>query len=173
MGHIFHLPKPPYLEDPSTWALLGLVLFIGLIIYLGVPEMMANALDGRAQKIADELDEAKRLREEAQELLASYQRRQREAEQEAEDIVARARRDARTFAEEARAELSRRLDRRAEMAERKIAQAEADALNLVRERAATIATEAAEALLREQIDQDAQTRLFDAGLAELGSKMSQ
>src|SRR5215468_7317850 len=75
MEHILHLPKG--YDDPTTWVLLALFLFLGLIAYLKLPAKLGSALDARADRIRKELDEAKRLRDEAQELLASFQRRQR------------------------------------------------------------------------------------------------
>jgi F0F1-type ATP synthase membrane subunit b/b' len=80
--------------DATFWAFIGLILFLVLVAYLKVPGMMAKALDERADKIRDELAEAKRLREEAQHLLAEYQRKRKEAEAEAASIVAAAEREA-------------------------------------------------------------------------------
>ena len=77
----------PLLQDTSTWVSLGFLVVVGLFAYLGVHKQIAQTLDKRAQGISDELDEARRLREEAQELLAQYQRRQREAEEEAQAVA--------------------------------------------------------------------------------------
>jgi F-type H+-transporting ATPase subunit b len=86
----------------QTWAQVALVIFLGIVIYLKVPGMIAKSLDARASKIADELDSAKRLREEAQSLLAEYQKKRKEAEAEAAEIVAVAKREAEALAEEAK-----------------------------------------------------------------------
>jgi F-type H+-transporting ATPase subunit b len=168
VSSLLHLPHG--LDDPTFWVLLALVLFLGLIVYLKLPGALAKRLDARAASIAKELEEAKRLREEAQELLASFQRRQREAETEAEAIISQAHRDAARFAEEARAKASEQIERRAALAERKIAQAEADAAAAVRAQAAELAIAAAERLLRDGLDAKAHGELVDAGTAELKAR---
>lgn len=158
--------------DPTTWVLVALVVFLGLLAYLGVPKMMMQALDARSKAIADELDEARRLREEAQEVLAGFQRRQRAAEQEAQDIVERARRDADAMATAMRQELTERLERRAVLAERKIAQAEADAAARVRHEAAELATAAAAQLLRGGLSPAANDQLIRESLSELSTRIN-
>ena len=115
------------LNDPSFYASLALVTFFGLLMYMGVFKTIAKTLDDRAEGIRNELDDAKRLREEAAEMLASYQRKQREAEAEAEAIIAQAKSEAKILKEESRKELTERLERRTAMAEQRIAQAEAQA----------------------------------------------
>ncbi len=172
MEHLLHLPHGNWLADPTFWVIVALLLFLGLVAYLKLPGMVAKALDARAEAIAKELEEAKRLREEAQELLASFQRRQREAETEAEAIIAQAHRDAERLAAEARVKMTAQLERRAEIAERKIAQAEADAAAAVRARAAELAAAAAERLLAEGLDASAHGKLITAGTAELKSRFS-
>ena len=87
--------------DAPFWALVSLLIFIGITIYMKVPKMMAKSLDERADRIRNELEEARRLREEAQQLLAEYQRKRKEAEREAEDIVTAAEREAKLLLEEA------------------------------------------------------------------------
>ena len=87
--------------DATFWALIALFIFLGVVVYLKVPGMIAKALDERAAKIRDELDEARRLREEAQQLLAEFQKKRKEAEKEAADIVAAAKREADALLEEA------------------------------------------------------------------------
>jgi F-type H+-transporting ATPase subunit b len=169
-SHALHLPKG--LDDPTFWVFVALVLFLAFVTWRGVWGMITKALDERAAKIAAELEDAKRMREEAQELLASYQRRQAEAEKEAEAIVAQARKEADRLAEEMRARLADQLKRRADMAERKIAQAEADAEAMVRGQAADLAVAAARTLLADTLDEDAHAKLFDAGLADLDKRFS-
>ena len=83
------------LADPTFWAFVGLVLFFAVIIFVRVPTAITGGLDRRAEAISDELQQARTLREEAQAVLAEYQRRAREAESEAEEIVDQARREAR------------------------------------------------------------------------------
>ena len=153
------------------WVLVPVLLFFALLIWKGAFRGMGQALDARAQAITDELEEARRLREEAQALLASYQRKQAEAEEQAKDIVERARRDAETMAVKARADLSERLERRAAQAEAKIASAEAQAMAEVKSRAADIAVEAAEDLIRTKMTAADKTRFFKDGLAQLGTAL--
>ena len=80
--------------DATFWAFVGLILFLALVVYFGAPAAMGKSLDARAERIRHDLDEARRLRDEAQQLLAEYQRKRKEAEQEAGDIVAAAEREA-------------------------------------------------------------------------------
>lgn len=88
------------LADPTFWVGIAFIVFIGILVYQGVPAMLNKALDARADAIRTELDEARRLREEARSILADYQRKHREAEDEAKAIVAQARREAEVLAEE-------------------------------------------------------------------------
>jgi len=170
MEHILHLPTG--FDDPTLWVIIALLLFLAFITYMKLPGMLTKALDDRSAGIAAEIEDAKRLREEAQELLASFQRRQREAEKEAEAIIAQAKRDTHRIADEARAKLTEQLERRALAAERKIAQAEADAEAAVRNRAVELAVAAAERLLRDDVDASAHAKLIDDGVAELARKFS-
>jgi F-type H+-transporting ATPase subunit b len=89
------------------WAAIALLIFLGIMIYIKVPAMVSKSLDERAGRIQKELDEAKRLREEAQALLAEYQKKRKEAEQEAEAIVEAAKHEASVLAEEAHRGLRR------------------------------------------------------------------
>lgn len=138
------------LEDPSFWALVALVLFFALIIYLGAPKMAGRALDDRAARIKRELEEARELKEEAKQQLAEYQRRRREAEAEAREIVANAEREAKAIAAEARAKSEDYIARRTKTAELKIAQAESDAIAEVRASAVNIAVDAAARIFAEK-----------------------
>ena len=163
--------KPFYLQS-EFWVLIPVLLFFALLIWKGAFRSMGAALDGRAQAISDELDEARRLREEAQTLLASYQRKQAEAEAQAKDIVEQARRDAETMATKARADLADRLERRAAQAESKIATAEAQALAEVRARAADLAVDAAEDLIRTKLSAADKAKFFKEGLAQIGTALN-
>jgi len=125
--------------DSKLWVLIPLVLFFAFIFKKGVHKAIGSTLDARATRITSELDEAKRLREEAQALLASYQRKQKEAEAQAEDIIKQARSDAENMAVQARKDLSERLERRAAQAEAKIASAESQAMADVKAKAADMA----------------------------------
>jgi len=153
--------------DATFWAFVGLLIFIGLIFYLKVPGKITASLDERADKIRDELDEAKRLREEAQQLMAEYQRKRKEAEEEAEAIVAVAEKEAASIKEEARIKSEEYVARRQALAEQKIAQAESDAINEVRASAVDVAITAAEKLIGDKITAKAKTDLFKASVAEV------
>ena len=158
---------PESISDPTLWVFLAVVGFLFLISFLGVWKRIGAMLDTRSDGIRTELDEARRLREEAQALLASFQRKQKEAEAQAQDIVAQARRDAESMAAQSRRDLAERLERRAQAAEAKIATAEAQALAEVKARAAQLAVEQAEAQLRAGLTAADQKRLFEQGLAGL------
>ncbi len=135
------------LGNPSTWVSIFLFIFLGILIWARVPGLITGALDKRSKEIKDELDEARKLREEAQTILADYQRKAREAEEEAESIVAQAKREAENYAKETREKLQETLERRTKAADLKIAQAEAQAVNEVRLAAVEAATKAAEKIL--------------------------
>ena len=133
----------------ESWVLVAFLLFVALMIYMKVPGLVARMLDERAAKIAADLAEARKLREEAQALLASYQAKRTEAEKDAASIVAQAKADAAEYAEEARRKLAETLDRRRKQAEQKIAQAEAAAIKEVRAIATDVAVAAATNLVAE------------------------
>jgi F-type H+-transporting ATPase subunit b len=135
------------LEDPTFWALVGLILFLALIVYMKVPGKLTAALDNRAETIRTELEQARRLREEAQALLAEYQRKAREAEAEVEEIIDQARREADAFGAEAKKRVEDYVVSRTKMAEGKIAQAEAQAIREVRSLSADVAIGAAQRIL--------------------------
>jgi F-type H+-transporting ATPase subunit b len=158
--------------DATFWATVGLVIFLGIVVYIGVPGMLGRSLDGRADRIKAELEEARRLREEAQQLLAEYQRKRKEAEREAGDIVAAAKREADALVAEARQKTEEYVTRRAAMAEQKIAQAERDAVNEVRSRAVDIAVEAAGRLLAGKVDQKVGAELFKSSLRDVRGKLN-
>jgi F-type H+-transporting ATPase subunit b len=158
--------------DATFYALVGLILFFVLIAYLKVPGMVGKALDARADKISNELEEARRLRDEAQQLLGQYQRKRKEAEQEAADIVAAAKREADMLAAEAHKKTEDYVARRTALAELKIGQAEREAIGEVRASAVDIAVEAARTLLAGKIDAKAGADLFKASLQDVKSKLN-
>ena len=156
----------------TVWTLVALIIFFGIVVYLKVPGMVTKSLDERADKIRNELDEARRLREEAQQLLAEYQRKRKEAEQEASDIVAAAKRDADLLLEEAKEKTQEYVARRTTMAEQKIAQAERDAVNEVRSRAVDVAIAAAGDLLASKVDAKARGELFKSALKDVRTRLN-
>lgn len=162
----------PLLQDTSTWVSLGFLVVVGLFAYLGVHKQIAQTLDKRAQGISDELDEARRLREEAQELLAQYQRRQREAEEEAQAIVEQGKRDAMRLASDMRDKLNDQIARRAKAAEDKIARAEAQAVAEIRNETVDTAIEATRSIIRDRMDQSAHSALAEKAVDELRSRLN-
>jgi F-type H+-transporting ATPase subunit b len=158
--------------DATFFAFVGLVLFLALIAYLKVPGMMAKSLDERADNIRKELEEAKRLREEAQALLAEYQRKRKEAEAEAAQIVASAEREAVALTEEARQKTEEFVARRNALSEQKIRQAEADAIGAVRAAAVDLAIAAAERVIANKADTSTQDALFRDAVGQVQSRLN-
>jgi F-type H+-transporting ATPase subunit b len=158
--------------DASFWALVALVLFIGLLVYLKVPATITRSLDNRADRIRSELEEARRLREEASDLLAQYQRRRKEAEAEAQQIVDSARHEAELITREAKAKTEEFVARRTAMAEQKIAQAEAQAVAEVKSSAVDLAVEAAHKLIAAKATGKNAEQLVASSIAEIKSKLN-
>jgi len=156
----------------QIWALVALVLFIGLVIYLGVPRMITKSLDERAAKIAAELDAAKNLRDEAQALLIEYQKKRKEAESEAQEIVAAAQREAATLAAEAKQKTEDYVARRTALSEQKIKNAESEAVNAVRAAAVDLAIAAAEKLIASKLDDKAGAVLFNNAVGEVKARLN-
>ena len=136
-----------FISEPETWVAVAFVIFVGILIKLGVPDMLFKQLDDRSARIKAELDEALKLRKEAEGVLAEYKRKQSEAEQVAASIIVNARSEAERLAAEAKAKVEEFVVRRTKMAETKIAQAEAQAVADVRAAAADAAVTAAEKIL--------------------------
>lgn len=158
--------------DATFFALVALILFFVLIGYLGVHKTLAKALDNRSALIAKELDEAKRLREEAAALLADYQKRAKDAEIEARSIVDQAGREAAALAEEAKTRLEDYVSRRTRMAEDKIAQAEHQALAEVRSLSADVAVAAAEKIMAAKVKAGAGAGLVASAIDEVKKRLN-
>lgn len=148
-------------------AFLALVLFAGLLIYLKVPAMIMGALDTRSQEIAKELHEARKLREDAEKLLAEYETKRARAEAEAKAIVDAAKDQAKAVADETRASMTAAIARRERQAQDSIAQAEAKAAAEVRAAAADAAIAAAERIIRERMNEGVQASLVQQGANDL------
>ena len=160
------------LNEPEFWVAVAFVIFVGVLIYVGAHRKIIEALDQRSARIKSELDEARRLRDEAQSLLAEYQRKQGEAEREAAAIVAEAKAEAERVAAEARGKMEEFVARRTRQAETKIGQAEAQALADVRAAAADAAVAAAEKILRETAKGKIADDLIARGIADVKSKLN-
>ena len=160
------------LKEPETWVAVAFVLFVGLIVYVGAHKKMIEALDHRSTRIKAELDDARRLRDEAAKLLADYQKKQREAEKEAAAIVADAKAEAERIAAESRAKMEEFVARRTKLAETKIGQAEAQALADVRAAAAEAAVTAAEQILRTAAKGQVADDLVARGIQDVKAKLN-
>ncbi len=160
------------LHEPETWVAIAFVIFVGLMIYLGVHKTLAKALDNRAARIKEELDEARRLKDEAVALVETYRRKKQEAEAEAQAIVANAKAEAERVEVEAKARVEEFVARRTKMAETKIAQAEAQALGDVRAAAAEAAVSAAEKILGDTVKGQTAADLLAKGIQDVRAKLN-
>jgi F-type H+-transporting ATPase subunit b len=158
-----------YLEA-EFWLTVAFIIFVGLLIR-PMTRMITSALDDRSDAIAKELDEAARLAEEAQAALADYQRKQRDAVKEAEEILARAEAEAKRMGEAAAQGLAAALERRGQLAMEKIAQAEARAVDEVRDAAVDIALGATRKLIEENVDKQKSAALVEDAIEELPDKL--
>lgn len=158
------------LHNPEFWVLVCFLLAVALV-WKRALRAIGSALDDRAAKIKAELDEARRLREEAQETLATYQRKQRDALKEAEEILAHAKAEAERLGEQAARDLEASLERRQRLAEEKIAQAEAKALAEVRASAVDVAVNAARRVIGEELDAKRGSTLIDDAISALPQRL--
>jgi F-type H+-transporting ATPase subunit b len=154
------------------WVAVAFVLFIGVLAYFQVHKMIVKGIDDRRDLIKAELNEARRLKEEAQALLAQYREKQRAAEQEAAAIIAGAQAEAERLAAEAKAKMEDFVARRTKMAESKIAQAEAQALADVRSAAAEAAVAAAETILTRTVKGKVAEDLIAKGIDDVKRKLN-
>lgn len=159
------------LKNTDFVVFLGLVVFIGILIYFKVPGMIAKMLDARAEGIQSELNEARALRDEAQALLASYERKQREVQEQADRIVAAAKEEANTAAEVAKADLQVSMKRRLAAAEEQIDNAQAAAIREVRDQSIAVAMAAARDVIAKNMTAAEGNSLIDAGIADVEAKL--
>jgi F-type H+-transporting ATPase subunit b len=159
-------------SDPEFWVAVGFVILLGIFAYVGVHRTVVTALDHRSDRIKAELDDARRLKEEANKLLADYKARQAAAEREAQEIVAGARADAERIAAEAKAKLEDFVARRTKTAESKIALAEAQALADVRAAAADAAVAAASTILSQSVKGNVADDLLAKGINDVRTKLN-
>lgn len=168
--------KPHGLFDPSLGntdfvVLIGFLLFLAIIFYFNVPAMLGGMLDKRAEGIKADLDEARALREEAQSLLASYERKSREVADQAERIVAQAKADAEAAAAQARADLEKSIARRLAAAEDQIVSAEDKAVRSVRNRAVEVAVAAAAETLAKSLGASQANGFIDDAIAQVERRL--
>jgi F-type H+-transporting ATPase subunit b len=157
------------LKEYEVWVAIGLVTLIVAFLILRVPSAVGKMLDARAAGIAKELDEAKKLREEAAAVLAGYVQKASQAETEAAKIVADAKEEAERFAKETRAQLRQQIERRAQIAREKIEQAETAALDEIRALAADKAAAAAETLITKHLDPSRSAALVEQSIKDFSA----
>lgn len=159
------------LGNTNFVVLLAFLLFVSFLAYMGVPKLLGGQLDKRAEGIKAELDEARALREEAQTVLASYERKQKEVAEQAERIVAHAKEEAATAAELAKKELQASIARRLAAAQDQIASAEAAAVKEVRDTAALVAVGAARDIITKQMTATEGNKLIEEAIKDVEAKL--
>ncbi|KEJ90974.1 F0F1 ATP synthase subunit B [Sulfitobacter donghicola] len=159
------------LRNTDFVVLIAFLIFIGILIYVKVPSMMAKMLDARAEGIKSEIEEARKLREDAQTLLASYERKQKEVQEQANRIVEAAKEEAAAASAQARADLATSVERRLAAAEEQIGSAEAAAVKEVRDQAVLIAVAASRDIIGKQMTAAEGNKLIDAGIAQVDAKL--
>ncbi len=159
------------LGNTNFIVLLAFLIFVGILIYAKVPAKLTSFLDARAVQIKADLDEAKSLREEAQTILASYERKQKDVQVQADRIVASAREEALAAAAQAKEDMKQSIARRMAAAQDRIVSAETGALREVRERAVAVAVAAAGDLLAKQLDAEGAGAMIDASIAQVDARL--
>ncbi len=161
----------PFYASTTFWAGLSTVVFVGGVLYKKVHHTIGEMLDARADEIRKQIDEAKSLRAEAEQMLIEYQRKQRDAEKEAADMISQAEDDAKLMTEAAKGDIADLIARRSHAAEEKIAQAEVAAIKEVRAAAVNVAVEAATAVLANSLKGKVGKALTDAAISEVDTKL--
>jgi F-type H+-transporting ATPase subunit b len=159
-------------SEPEFWVAVAFVILIGVFVYYGIHRTVLKTLDHRSERIKTELDDARRLKDEAASLLAEYQARHASAEREARDIIDSAKAEAERIASEAKAKMEDFVARRTKTAESKIALAEAQAVADVRSAAANAAVTAASTILSQSVRGRVADDLLAKGIAEVRQKLN-
>lgn len=169
-----HAASGPFftLQNTNFSVLVAFLIFVGILVYFKVPGLLFGLLDKRAAKIRQDLETARQLREEAKALVASYDRKLKEAKEQVERIVSGARADAQAAADSAKADLAASIARKLQAADEQIGAAEASAVREVRERAIAIAVSAASDVLAKQLSAQGAGSLIDASIAEVGKRLN-
>jgi len=156
------------LEKDATWVAIGFVLFILMLIYFKVPGQITKILDNRAEKIKNELDEAKKLREEAQAMLADFQKKNKEAEKSAKALIDEAKKLAKNYEKEAKSKFDENMERRKKLLDEKLKRAEVEALNQIKNDITDIVFDAIDkSLSNNNINKDASDRIIETGIKEI------
>jgi len=158
--------------EPEFWVAVAFVILMGVFVYLGIHRTVLKTLDHRSDRIKTELDDARRLKDEAAKLLAEYKARHASAEREAQDIIASAKAEAERIAAEAKTKMEDFVTRRTKTAESKIALAESQALADVRAAAATAAVAAASQILSQSVKGSVADDLLAKGIQEVQAKLN-
>ena len=159
------------LYNTNFVVMIAFVCFVSVVLYLGVPKILAKMLDARADGIRAELEEARSLREEAKALLASYEKKQTEVQAQADRILEAARVEAAAAAEQAKADIVTSVARRLVAAEEQIASAEAAAVKEVRDQAIVVAVGAARDIIASQMTAADGNSLIDDAITQVGAKL--
>lgn len=159
------------LNNTDFVVLIAFIIFVGALVYFGVPGKVTGILDARAVQIKADLEEARNLREEAKTILASYERKQREVQEQSDRIVAGAREEAMAAAKQAKADLKTAIARRLAAAQDQIASAEASALRRVKERAVSVAVAVAGDVLAQQMTAQAAALSIDAAIGQVEARL--
>lgn len=165
--------KGPFFSLANTdfVVLIAFVIFIGVLVYFKVPGMIAGMLDKRAQEISSEIDEARKLQEDAKKLLADFERKQKDVQDQAARIVAQAKEDAELAAEQAKKDLETSITRRMAAAEDQIASAQAGAIKDVRDQAVVVAVAAAREVIAKQMTAADAGKLIDDAITQVEAKL--
>lgn len=156
------------LEKDATWVAIGFILFILLLVYFKVPGQITKILDNRADKIRNELDEAKKLREEAQSMLADFQKKNKEAEKNAKALIDEAKKLAKNYEKEAKSKFDENMERRKKLLDEKLKRAEVEALNQIKNDITDIVFDAIDkSLSNNNINKKASDRIIDSGIKEI------
>jgi F-type H+-transporting ATPase subunit b len=158
-------------KDPETWVAISFLLFAGLLLYFKVPGKVARTLDARSSAIAKELEEARRLRQEAEAILADYKRRTENAQAEAQAILSQAESDAAAYAKDARTAFDELITRRLNLAEQKIKLEEEKARKQIRAQAAELAVAAAEQLIEQKVSGKIAENMITASLDRIKKRL--
>ena len=161
-----------FIFEPEFWVAVSFFIFVAVLLYLGVHKKLAAMLDARAATIAKELEDAKRLRAEAEKVLADYRRKQGDAVKETKAIIDLATKEAEILAAETRRSMQEHFDRRMKLAEDKIGRAETEALREVRAAAADAAVAAAQSLIAQKLTPETADKLVKQGIEALKGKLN-
>jgi F-type H+-transporting ATPase subunit b len=160
------------LEEPETWVAVAFIILMGVFVYFGIHRTVLTTLDHRSERIKAELDDARRLKEEAAKVLEQYKARRASAEREAEEIITGAKAEAERIASEAKAKMEDFVARRTKSAENKIALAEAQAVADVRSAAADAAIAAASTILSQSVKGEVADDLLAKGIQDVRAKLN-